>query len=62
MAGMKQIVIEISDNKYKSIQSDDYCGILDDELYKAIKEGIAKHDKEAEAANIRTYVVNYSER
>lgn len=35
-----QIVIKISDSKYQSILGDDYCGILDADLYKAIKNGI----------------------
>lgn len=34
-----QIVIKIPDSKYQSILSDDYCGLLNADLYKAIKDG-----------------------
>ena len=34
-----QIVIKLPDSKYQSILSDDYCGLLDADLYKAIKDG-----------------------
>lgn len=34
-----QIVIKIPDSKYQSILSDYYCGLLDADLYKAIKDG-----------------------
>ena len=36
-----QIVIRIPDSKYQSILSDDYCGLLDADMYKAIKDGVS---------------------
>lgn len=34
-----QIVIDISENKYKLIQEGEYCGLLDKDLYQSIKNG-----------------------
>ena len=36
---MKEIVIKIPDNTYKTIKDDIYCGILDPIVYDAIKNG-----------------------
>ena len=35
-----QIVIKIPDRKWEIIQDGEYCGLLDKELYEAIKNGI----------------------
>lgn len=37
---MAQIVIEIPDSKYQSMQNGYYCGLLDADMYKAIKDGV----------------------
>lgn len=41
---MPKVVIDIPDRKYKTIQEGMYAGILDGEMYKAIKNGTVLPD------------------
>lgn len=41
---MTKVVIDIPDRKYKTIQEGMYAGILDGEMYKAIKNGTVLPD------------------
>ena len=43
-----QIVIDIPDRKWKTIQEGMYCGLLDGEMYNAIKNGTPLEDIKAE--------------
>lgn len=49
---MKEIVIKISDRKLKSIQEGMYCGLLDVEMYDAIKEGTVLPEHHGRIADI----------